>query len=98
MKFSTPLEYQLRDGFSLLMTAAWLNPKGLPVAEVHLYNGALAHSGLICLSNQTARERFIKIAVKRSAIAADEIEQALLLISGNLVTTLNQDLEEEAEN
>jgi len=98
MKFSNPLEYQLTDGFSLLVPAAWLNSKGLPVAEVQLYNGALAHSDMICLPNQTARERFIKSAVKQATIAADEIEQALLMIGGNLATTLNQELEDEAGN
>jgi hypothetical protein len=96
MKFSNPLEYQLRDGFSLLVPAAWLNSKGLPVAEIQLYNGTLAHSDLICLSNQMARGRFIKSVGQRSTIGADEVEQALLLIGGNLATTLNQELEDEA--
>lgn len=96
MKFASPLEQKLNDEFSLIVPAAWLNSKGLPIAEVQLFNGSLLHSDTLCLSNHKGRERFIKSVLTRATVEAGEVEQALLLIDGNLTTTLAQDLEDDA--
>lgn len=97
MKFSPAIEQKLSDDLSLVVPGAWLNPKGLAIAEVQLYNGTLLHSDTVCLGNNTARLKFIKAVTKRAKVEADEVENALLLIGGNLTTTLADELEEDAE-
>ena len=92
MKFSTPIELKLSDDLSIIVPSAWLNSKGFPIAECQLYNGALLHSDTVAISNNTARQKFVKSVLKRATVEAGEIEAALLEIGGSITTTLAEDL------
>lgn len=97
MKFSPAIEQKLSDDLSIVIPGAWLNPKGLAIAEVQLFNGTLLHSDTVCLGNNTARLKFIKAVTKRAKIEAADVENALLMIGGNLTTTLADELEQDSE-
>src|SRR5262249_33313664 len=96
VKFAQPIEEKLSDDISLFVPSAWLNPKGLPMAECQLWNGTLLFGDTLCVANHSARARFIKSALQRVDLPANKIEEVLLLISGNLTTTLADSLTEDA--
>jgi hypothetical protein len=95
MRFDKPLEQLLDGAYSLLITSARLRG-GYPVAEVQVFNGNLVYSDLIAMSSSRARTEYAKVVKSKTGIDEEITENALLIISGNLGSTLASALEQDS--
>jgi hypothetical protein len=95
MRFDKPLEQVLDGNYSLLIPSARLRG-GYPVAEVQVFNGNLIYSDLIPISSTKARTEYAKAVKSKTGIEEEITEKALLIISGNLGSTLAGALEQDA--
>lgn len=88
MKFDPPIEEPLDDSHSLIIPNAWLDSRGLVVAETQVFNGTAIHSDTLRLSQSSSRKRFIRTLVEKVNLGESLIDQALLKIGCNLPSML----------
>lgn len=95
MRFEKPIEQVLDGGYSLIISSARLK-SGYPLAEVQVFNGSLIYSDLVSISSSKARTAYAKTVKSKTGIDEEITEKALLVISGNLGSTLAHVLEADA--
>jgi ribosomal protein S16 len=89
VKFDPPIEYDIGNGYSLIIHSARVDKDGRVIAEVRTYNRTIIHSDLMATGKASARKRYARTVVARvNDLSEQAIDDGVLFIDGNLSTQL----------